>query len=170
MLTTSIRFSKIHFLVLSALLVILGAAASNAPASPAPSSKIYAQKLIEETLAAHQELDALAISATPPGKTQCVTIASDEAKEIGEDCDEEELTAMKTNSPLVQKEMENGKDTYDVTIPIHDASGKVIATAGIDFDPDPNQSEAKVTERAQQIAKEIEAKVPSKEKLFAPAS
>ena len=77
---------------------------------------------------------------------------------------------MKTNKPFVEKEKENGKEVYDVTIPIHDAAGKIIATAGIDFKPEPNQSDTQVTERSRQIAKEIESKVKSKEKLFQLAS
>lgn len=55
-----------------------------------------------------------------------------------------------------------------MTIPIHDVDGEIIGTAGIDFKPDPKQSDAQVTERSQQIAKEIESKVKSKEKLFEP--
>ena len=63
-----------------------------------------------------------------------------------------------------------GQEVYDVTIPIHDAQGKIIATAGIDFKPEPNQQRASIVRRSQQIAKELEAKIQSKEKLFAPAN
>ena len=143
---------------------------SNAQTTPTSPSKIYAQKLVEETLAAHPELMGFEIAATPPGKTQCVTIASNETKGIGEKCDKDEFTAIKTNRPFVEKEKENGKEVYDVTIPIHDANGKIIATAGIDFKPAPNQSEAQVTERSQQIATELESKIKSKEMLFESAS
>jgi hypothetical protein len=170
MLATSVRMSKVNLLGLSALLLILCTVAGNSQTTPAPAPRIYAQKLVEETLAAHTELMGFELAATPPGKTQCVTIASNETKGIGEKCDKDEFTAMKTNKPYVEKEKENGKEVYDVTIPIHDANGKTIATAGIDFKPEPNQSEAQVTERSQQIAKELESKVKSKEKLFESAS
>jgi hypothetical protein len=136
------------------------------PAAP----KIYAQKLVTETLAAHPELTGLELAATPPGKTQCVTIASNETKDLGEKCDKDELTAMKTNKPFVEKEKENGQEVYDVTIPIHDASGKIIATAGLDFKAEPNQTNGQITQRSLQIAKEIEATVKSKEKLFEQAN
>lgn len=141
-------------------------AQTKGPSAP----KIYAQKLVEETLAAHPELMGLELAATPPSKSQCETIASNEAKGIGEKCDKDEFTAMKTNKPFVEKEKENGKEVYDVTIPIHDADSKIIATAGIDFKPEPNQTDAQVTERSRQIAKEIESKVKSKEKLFEPVA
>jgi len=141
---------------------------SNSQTKPTNATKIYAQRIVEETLSAHSELLGLELAATPPGKTQCVTIASNEAKGIGERCDQDEFTAMKTNKPFVEKETENGKQVYDVTIPVHDAGGKIIATAGIDFKPWPDQAEAWVTNRAEQIAKELESKVKSKEKLFEP--
>jgi hypothetical protein len=166
MLVTSIRISKIYLPVLVALLLFLCTVAGNSQTTATSASRIYAQKLVEDTLAAHSELIGFELAATPPGKTQCVTIASNETKGIGEKCDKEEFTAIKTNKPFVEKEKENGKEVYDVTIPIHDAKGKIIATAGIDFKPAPNQSDAQVTEQSQQIAKELESKVKSKEKLF----
>ena len=141
---------------------------SGSQTMPTNATKIYAQRLVEETLSAHSELLGLELAATPPGKNQCVTIASNEAKGIGERCDQDEFTAMKTNKPFVEKEKENGTEVYDVTIPVHDAGGKIIATAGIDFKPWPDQAEAWVTERSEQIAKELESKVKSKEKLFEP--
>jgi len=168
MLATSIRILKINLLV--SVLLILCTVAGNSQSNPTSASRIYAQKLVEETLAVHPELMGLELAATPPGKTQCVTIASNETKGIGEKCDKDEFTAMKTNKPFVEKEKENGREVYDVTIPIHDANGKIIATAGIDFKSEPNQSDAQVTERSQRIAKELESKVKSKVKLFESAS
>jgi iron complex outermembrane receptor protein len=170
MLATSSRILKINLLVLSAVLLILCTVAGNSQTTPTSASRIYAQELVEETLAVHPELMGLELAATPPGKTQCVTIASNETKGIGEKCDKDEFTAMKTNKPFVEKEKENGREVYDVTISIHDANGKIIATAGIDFKSEPNQSEAQVTERSQRIAKDLESKVKSKEKLFESAS
>lgn len=68
-------------------------------------------------------------------KIACMTIASTEPKGVGERCDKDELTAMKTNHPFVEKEKENGKEVYDLTIPLHDPKGRIIATAGITFKP-----------------------------------
>ena len=170
MFATATRISKLNLLTLSAFLLIVGTVLGNAQTTTTSAPKIYAQKLVEETLAAHPELMGLELAATPPGKTQCVTIASNETKGMGEKCDKDEFTAIKTNKPFVEKEKEDGKLVYDVTIPIHDANGKIIATAGIDFRPEPNQSDAQVTERSQQIAKELESKVKSIKRLFEAAS
>jgi hypothetical protein len=150
-------------LTCGALLCVLSLTARN---NKTVSAKIFAQKVVDDTLAAHQELGGLELSASPPNKTGCVTIASSDPKEIGEKCDKEVVTAMKTNSPFVEKETEDGKKIFAVTVPIHDPSGNVIGTAGLDFPRNSDGEQAKVTERAKQISAELEAKLKSKEKMF----
>jgi len=169
MLNDLVRIIKNNPEVFCAAAVLACASLLSAQTSQAPP-KIYAQKLVAETLAAHSELTGVEIAATPPGKSQCVTIASSETKGIGEKCDKDEFTAMKTNKPFVEKENEGGKEVYDVTIPIHDSTGKVIATAGLDFKPEANQTNEQITRRSLQIAKELDAKLASKDKLFEPLS
>jgi hypothetical protein len=130
------------------------------------SPKIFAQKIVEDTLAAHPEIGGLELSTTPPNKTECVTIAASDPSEIGEKCDQEDVTAMETNSPWVEKETENGKKIFAVTVPIHDPSGHVIGTAGIDFARESDADQAKITEHAKEIGAELEAKIKSKAKMF----
>src|SRR6516165_10819633 len=164
---TSIRISKMPFLILTMLLVFLGGVASSDQTLHLPTAKIYAQKLVNETLAAHPDIMGLEISAASIEKG-CSTIASDEELGIGEKCDQDEYTVMKSNQPFADKTTEHGKEFFDVNVPIHDANGKAMAIVGVDFKPDPKQTATQATERAQQIAKEIEAKVPSMEKLYEP--
>ena len=168
MISNYLHSSKLSFLVLLVLLATLCATAASAQTSQLPTPKIFAQKIVNETLAAHPELQGLEISSAYAQKDKCQTIASDEAKGIGENCDQDEYTAMESNKPFVDLATDEGKKFYDVNIPIHDASGKVIAIVGIDFKPDPKQTEAQASEQAEKIAKEIEAKVPTREKLFEP--
>ena len=164
----SIRSSKIM------LLVFLCAAASSFQSSAqtihVPAAKIYAQKVVNETLAAHPEIMGLEISAVHPKKNECTTIASDEELGIGEKCDQDEFEVMKTDKPFADKTTEHGKEFFDVNVPVHDANGKVVAIIGVDFKPDPKQTAAQATDAAQQIAKEIEAKVSSIDKLYEPVS
>ena len=165
---TSMRISEMHFVVLTVLMVFLCAAASSAQTLQLPTPKIYAQKLVNETLAAQPDIMGLEISAAYAKKDECSTFASDEVLGIGEKCDQDEYIVMKTNKPFADKTTEHGKEFFDVNVPIHDANGKILAVVGVDFKPDPKQTAAQASERAQQIAKEIEAKVPSREKLFEP--
>ena len=171
----SIRISKMQFLVLTMLLVFLCASSAQSAARAAqertihvPAAKIYAQKLVNETLAVHSEIAGLEISAASVKKNECTTIASDEELGIGEKCDHDEYDVMKTNKPLADDTEEHGKKFFNVNVPLHDANGKAMAVVGVDFKPNPTQTAAQATERAEQIAKEIEAKVPSKEKLYEP--
>jgi len=173
----SIRISKMQFLVLTMLLVFLCASSAQSTARAAqertihvPAAKIYAQKVVNETLAAHPEIMGLEISATSLKKDECTTIASDEELGIGEKCDQDEFEVMKTDKPFADKTTEHGKEFFDVNVPVHDANGKVVAIIGVDFKPDPKQTAAQATDAAQQIAKEIEAKVSSIDKLYEPVS
>lgn len=124
--------------------------------------KIYAQKLVEELTARHSEVTGIEVAATPPEGQHCVTIAATEAKEVGEKCDEDEFSAMRTGKPFVEKE----EDGFDITLPIHDPTGEIIGTMGLDFKPQPGQKESEVVERAKQIAKEFEEQVPARARLF----
>ena len=173
----SIRISKMQFLVLTMLLVFLCASSAQSAARAAqertihvPAAKIYAQKLVNETLAVHSEIMGLEISAVHPKKDECTTIASDEELGIGEKCDQDEYDVMKSGKPFADKTTEHGQEFYDVNVPIHDANGKVVAIIGVDFKPDPKQTADQASQQAQQIAKEIEAKVSSIDKLYEPVS
>jgi hypothetical protein len=150
-------------LICGAVICVLSLTAQS---SKNASHRIFAQKIVDDTLAAHSEIEGLELSATPPNKTDCVTVASNDPKEIGEKCDKEDVTAMKTNSPFVEKETEKGKKIFAVTLPIHDRSGHIIGTVGIDFRRDSESQEAKITERAKQIGAELEVQLTSKTKMF----
>lgn len=127
----------------------------------APKAKSLAQKLVEATQAKHPELDEVGIyTNTARG---CSGIASTDKSDIGEKCEKDALAAMQTGKPFVEKE----KDGYDVSVPLHDSTGKIIGTLGIGFKPAAGQTEASLTAQAQKVAAEMEAQIPSKAKLLA---
>ena len=128
------------------------------------SGRINAQKVVSELKAAHPEITSLELAATRLQQDGCKTIAATEANEIGQKCDKDELTAIKTDSPFVKQE----KDEFDVTLPIHDSTGKIIATAGMDFKA-AGQTKVTVTQQAKLIAAELEKRFTSKSRLFEPA-
>ena len=140
--------------------VVLGMIVANA-GSTRPN-KILAQKVVEEIKAGHPEITGLEIAATKSEADGCKTIAATEAKEVGQNCDKDELSAIRTNKPFVQNE----KDEFDVTLPIHGSTGKIIATTGMDFKLKPNRTKASVVSEAQRIAAELEKRFVSKGELF----
>jgi len=130
--------------------------------SQAQSGTTNAQQLVNSTVRKNADIAGLEISATPAGKTTCVTIAATEAKDLGEKCDEDEFAALKTGKPYVEKEA----DGYDVTAPLHDESGKLVGTIGIDFKLQSGQTDASILQRTSEILKQLESQIPSKEFLF----
>jgi hypothetical protein len=133
--------------------------------SPAQAGKSRTQQLVDSTVKRNADVDGLEVSVTPAGKTTCVTIAATEAKDLGEKCDEDEFAALKAGKPFVEKE----SDGYDVTAPLHDASGRLVGTIGVDFKLQPGQTDATILQRTGELLKELERQIPSKAFLFQPA-
>ena len=155
--------SAVHSAVVSAAIVgAVGWAIVTTSAGLPASGRIFAQKLVEETLPKHSEVTNLEISAVT--KTGCKTIAATDPKDLGEKCDKDELQPLQTGQPSVDRE----SDGFDVTLPLHDANGKIIAVVGMDFKLTAGQTKESVIKQGQQIAAEMESEVPSKDKLFEP--
>ena len=133
------------------------------PLRAAPGT-IFAQKLVQEQLLKHPEIEGLEIAAY--AKSSCQTIAATNPKDLGEKCDKDELGPLRTGEPFVERE----GDGFDLTLPLHDRSKQIIAVVGIDFKPAPGQTTESVTKQGRQIVAEMEAQVPTKEKLFEPQS
>jgi len=122
--------------------------------------KSFAQKLVVATQANHHESDEISISAdTSRG---CIGIASTDKSDIGGKCEKEDSEPIRTGKPVVEKE----KDSFDVSLPLHDSSGTLIGAAGVGFKPAPGQTEASVTVQALKIVAEMEKLIPSKDKLL----
>ena len=148
------------------LVIVIALGLLAAIAGPAQPTKIMAQKAVEEIKASHPEISGLEVAATKSDTDGCKTIAATEANEVGQKCDKDELTAIRTNKPFVEKE----KDEFDVTLPIHDSAGKIIATAGMDFKLQAGRTKVSVVSEAQRIAAELEKRFSSKDELFRQAN
>jgi hypothetical protein len=75
---------------------------------------------------------------------------------------------MKTHRPFVEKEKEGGKEVYDITMPLHDAKGKLIGTVGLDFKSELGQQKSQVLQLSEQLVHEMEVQIPTKAKLSEP--
>lgn len=131
----------------------------------AQKPKIFAQKVVEDIKAAHPEITSLELAASRSKSGSCQTIAATEAKEIGQKCDKDELTAIRTNKPFIEEE----KTGFDATMPIHDTGGEIIGTVGMDVAKEAGLTRAAVESRAARIVSEIEKRLTSREQLFRPA-
>lgn len=124
--------------------------------------KTLAQRLADELAKKHPELVRIGLHVTPPGRSENIIIASNVSAKVGQRSDPEDLRAMKTGRPVVLREGEN----FDVTLPLHDATGKIIGAIGLTLKPIAGEQEGDATRRARAIASELEKRIPAKDKLF----
>jgi hypothetical protein len=127
---------------------------------------IYAQKLLDETLAKHKEVIIMAMHVTPPGKTENVIIASNIGR-IGKKADEDDLRVIETGKPNL--EVNKKGDHFEVELVLQDQSGKTIGAVGIVFMYEKGK-EAEFQKKAEQIRDEMKQKTPTLAKLFETAN
>lgn len=118
---------------------------------------------MEDTHAQHPE--ATEIGIVTVSARGCRSIVSTDKGDIGEKCEAEDSAPMKTGKPNVEKE----KDGYDISLPLHDASGKAIGALGIEFKLEASQTATNMSEKAKQIAGEMKKQISSKAALSKPA-
>jgi hypothetical protein len=154
------RFGKMTYVVM--LLLVFGGALI---ASGQEAKKIYAQKLVDETLAKHKDVLIMAMHVTPPGKTENVIIASNIGR-IGKKADEDDLRVIETGKPNL--EVNKKGDHFEVELVMQDQSGKTIGAVGIVFTYQKGK-EPEFQKNAEQIRDEMKQKTPALAKLFEPA-
>jgi hypothetical protein len=69
---------------------------------------------------------------------------------------------MRTQRPYAVRE----RDGYDVSLPLHDAAGKMIGSISIEFRLRPGQTRAAVIAQAASITKELETQIPTRTSLY----
>jgi hypothetical protein len=127
----------------------------------------YAQRLVNQMVAAHRDLAAMEL-ALQAGE-DCSTVAATDPKDIGEQCDDDELGPMRTGQPKVEAPTKEDP-VYDITQALHDSAGSLIGAVGMDLRPAPGENRAAVVAQALALLHELEAMIPSKRKLMESAS
>ena len=155
------RLGRMTYVVMT-FLVIGGALV----ASGQEGKKIYAQNLLDETLAKHKEVVIMAMHVTPPGKTDNVIIASNIGR-IDKKADEDDMRVIETGKPNL--EVNKKGDHFEVELVLQDRSGKTIGAVGIVFNYEKGK-EAEFQKNAEQIRDEMKQKTPTLGKLFEPAN
>lgn len=125
--------------------------------------KIYAQQLVDETVARYPAVKNVELAVD--SDTGCATIAATDPKDIGEQCDADEIGPVRTGQPNVAEPTRD-----DITQALHDASGTLIGAVGMDLAPQPGQDRTAMVTRAREILQDLESRIPSKSKLYEPVS
>jgi len=126
----------------------------------------YAQKLVDETMASHPDLQILALHITPPNSSDNIILASTIGR-IGKKGDEDDLEVIKTGKPILEVHI-SGK-RFETELQLHDRNGKTIGAVSTVFAYKPGDDKSQFRKRGEMIRSEIEKKIPSLAKLVEPA-
>jgi hypothetical protein len=126
----------------------------------------YAQALLDKTLDRHSEVIILAMHVTPPGRSDNVIIASNIGR-IGKKADEDDLGVIQSAKPKL--EVNTAGDRFEVELPMHDASGKLIGALGVVFPYKKGDDQAALQKKAEAVRDEIAKQTPTLAKLVGPA-
>lgn len=169
-----------HLLAVSAAAALwLGAASATAQTPPAknwtpPAHKIYAQKLSDEIMAAHPELQSVTFHGVPPGMKEVYTMfAGSYPERIGNVDDPDDIDVMKKGITIVDPRWHRPKDTvkrFVVQEPLRDKSGENVGLIVYAFKTaNGSKGERYYTDAAFKMRDDLQAKVPSYAALFEPA-
>jgi hypothetical protein len=124
----------------------------------------YAQQLVNDFVRRHSsELAALELAII--SERGCATIAATDPKDVGEKCDDDENGPIRTGQPDIEAPSKDDP-VYDITQALHDSAGRLIGAVGMDIKPSAGPDRAAVVARAKALLQELEAQIPSKEKLY----
>jgi hypothetical protein len=124
---------------------------------------IFAQKLVNDTLAKHKEVVIMAFHVTPPNQADNVIIASKIGR-IGKKADEDDMRVIDTGKSNL--EVNKTGNHFEDELPLLDQAGNRIGAVGIVFDYKPGVDKGKLTKQAEKVRDEMARQIPSKEKLF----
>jgi len=129
----------------------------------AQQANIYAQKLVNDTLAKHKEVVIMAFHVTPPSQSENVIIASNIGR-IGKKADEDDMRVIDTGKSNL--EVNKTGNHFEDELPLLDKSGNRIGAVGIVFNYKAGDDKNKLAKQAEQVRDEMREQIPSKEKLF----
>lgn len=127
--------------------------------------RIYAQELVNQTLASHPELLVVAMHVTPPGDRENVIIASNIGR-IGKKADAEDRRVIDTGETLAK--VNRYGDRFEVELVLHDASRRPIGALAIVFPYKAGDAPSKFEDRAGAIRDELAARIPDVASLMQP--
>ncbi|MFC3651390.1 hypothetical protein ACFONN_07555 [Dyella humi] len=132
--------------------------AQNAP-------KIYAQELVDQTIAAHSDIVVMAIHATPPKQKDNVIIASNIGR-IGKKADSDDMGVVNTGKPLV--EVNKAGDRLEVELPLFDVTGDTLGALSIVYPYHNGDDKQALQQRAEKIRDQLARRISNPSNLTQP--
>lgn len=135
-------------------------------ASARPSTKIYAQELIDRMVATYPDVLVMAMHVTPPKSTDNVIIASNIGR-IGKKADPDDLRVIQTGTPNLA--LNKTGDRFEVELPLRDANARPIGAIGIVFPFKAGTDRAALQKRAEAIRDQLARRISHTANLLEPA-
>jgi hypothetical protein len=132
------------------------------PFAPLATTKTHAQKLIDETMAKHPELNVLAMHVTPPKATDNIILASSFGS-IGKKSDDDDAKVIATGQARAGA-YSNGK-RYGVELPLLDKAGKTVGALSVGWPYHQGDDEKPFMAKAAKVRDELRQRIPSIETL-----
>ncbi|MDB5447257.1 MAG: hypothetical protein JWQ97_2574 [Phenylobacterium sp.] len=138
-----------------------------------PAGKIYAQKLSDQTMAAHPELQSVTFHGVPPGMTKVYTMfAGSYPERIGNPDDPDDIDVITKGITLIDPRWHRNDTVkrFVVQEPLRDKSGEDIGLIVYAFKTaNGSKGERVYTKAAMDMRDALQAKIPSYAALFEPA-
>jgi hypothetical protein len=131
------------------------------------SQRFYVQKLAEDVKAQHPELVYLNLRTIPPGRTESFKVGSAPPSRGGKS-DAGDLEAEHSGKPFIEP-IKNAPQEFHVLLPLREKSGKIIGNIAIRMKVAPGKTSSDALKLAEKINRQLQDRIPSKDKLSEPA-
>ena len=127
--------------------------------------KIYAQELVDHTVAANRDLLVVVMHVTPPKADANIVIASNIGR-IGKPGDEDDMRVIETGKPNL--EVSHGGHRYEVELVLRDAAGVTIGALGLVWPYKAGQDKAPFEKKAEAIRDGLQRRILNAANLMDP--
>ncbi|MEP6899126.1 MAG: hypothetical protein ABI870_11390 [Rhodanobacter sp.] len=132
--------------------------------TPTPT-KIYAQQLVDETLAAHPDIAIMALHVTPPKQTDNVIIASNIGR-IGKKADSDDMGVVNTGKPAIA--LNEAGDHFEVELPLLDVTNDTVGAVSLVYPYKAGDDKAALAKSAEAVRDELRRKISNVGNLTQP--
>jgi hypothetical protein len=127
--------------------------------------KIYAQELVDRTVASNPDLLVVVMHVTPPKSSENVIIASNIGR-IGKPGDEDDMRVVNTGKPNL--EVAHGGHRYEVELALRDVAGETLGALGLVWPYRPGQDKAPFEKKAEKIRDALALRILNTANLMDP--
>lgn len=154
-------------LLTSALLILapIARAQDTSAWRKAADNHIYAQTLVNETMARNPGLVVIGMHAAKPGTKDEMMIATN-LDRVGKKDDDDDI-AVATERKMILAPNLTDPSRFEVQVPMKDATGKVIGSFGFVFKYKEGDDPVRLLVRALTIRDELAERIPQIDALFA---